>query len=96
VHLPHGYQNGVLLPHVAAFNRGSVAPATVAEIDELDALYATIGFGKRFEDGELSEADVELMVAAALSNPFRENNRRAADADDLHRLLAAAAAPPAG
>jgi len=53
VHLPHGYQNGVLLPHVAAFNRGAVAEAAVAEIDSLAALYDAIGFEARFADGEV-------------------------------------------
>jgi hypothetical protein len=29
------------------------------------------------------------MVAAAMANPFRENNRRVKDADELRALLAA-------
>ena len=46
----------------------------------------TIGFRAGFEPGELSDAGAQMMVAAALSNPFRENNRRAADADDWFTL----------
>ena len=92
VHLAHGYQNGVLLPHVAAFNRVVVAPATAAEIDRLGGLYDEIGVRSRFEAGELEAADAELMVAAAMSNPFRDNNRREAGPADLRALLAAAGA----
>ena len=78
VRLAHGYQNGVLLPHVAAFNRDHVAPAVVAEIDALADLYAHLGFSDRFGRGELGDEGADAMVAAAMSNPFRENNRRAA------------------
>jgi alcohol dehydrogenase class IV len=85
VHLPHGYQNGVLLPHVAAFNREFVAPAVVTEIDALEPLYREIGFDPRFETGEI---DIDAMVAAAMDNPFRENNRRESGEDELRELLA--------
>jgi alcohol dehydrogenase class IV len=87
VHMPHGQQNGVLLPHVAHFNREMVAPEVAAEIDALDALYAEIGFVARFEPGEI---DADAMVAAAMENPFRENNRRDAGEEELRVLLAAA------
>jgi alcohol dehydrogenase class IV len=92
VHLAHGYQNGVLLPHVSAFNRGSVAPAVAEEIDALSGLYAEIGFEPRFGAAEVSTAGVEAMVSAALSNPFRENNRREAREAELRALLDAAGA----
>jgi alcohol dehydrogenase class IV len=92
VHLPHGYQNGVLLPHVAGFNREFVADAVVAEIDALAGLYAEIGFEARFADGELSAEGAAAMVAAAMDNPFRANNRREAGEDELRDLLVAAAA----
>jgi alcohol dehydrogenase class IV len=85
VHLPHGYQNGVLLPHVAAFNRDFVAPAVVAEIDALEDLYAEIGFDARFAPDAV---DVDAMVAAAMDNPFRDNNRREAGEAELRELLA--------
>jgi len=82
----------VLLPHVAAFNREHVAPAVAAEIDALDGLYEAVGAPSRFAAGELTAGDAGLMVAAALGNPFRDNNRRPAGPDDLRRLLAAAGA----
>jgi alcohol dehydrogenase class IV len=81
VHLPHGYQNGVLLPHVARFNGAE---------EELDGLYAQIGFEARFRPGELSAQDVAAMVAAAMSNPFRANNVRESDETDLRTILARA------
>jgi alcohol dehydrogenase class IV len=93
VHLAHGYQNGVLLPHVAAFNRPRVGAAAASEIDELEALYREIGFRESFAREELSARDGELMVAAAMSNPFRDNNLRAAGEADLRDLLAGAGAP---
>ncbi len=92
VHLAHGYQNGVLLPHVAAFNRGMVAPPVAAEIDSLAALYEEIGFAARFGPGEVGEAGAAAMVAAAMANPFRENNRREAGEDELRELLRVAGA----
>jgi alcohol dehydrogenase class IV len=92
VHLAHGYQNGVLLPHVAGFNREFVAGPVVAEIDALAALYEEIGFDARFAAGEVSAAGAEAMVAAAMDNPFRLNNRREAGEDELRELLAAAGA----
>jgi len=81
VHLPHGYQNGVLLPHVARFNDAG---------EQLDELYAQIGFEARFRPGELSARDVDAMVAAAMSNPFRGNNVRASDEADVRAILARA------
>jgi alcohol dehydrogenase class IV len=92
VHLPHGYQNGVLLPHVAGFNRDFVAEPVVAEIDALAALYGGIGFDARFGAGEVSAAGAEAMVAAAMDNPFRLNNRCEAGEGELRELLAAAGA----
>ena len=81
VHLPHGYQNGVLLPHVARFNGAG---------HELDELYAEIGFEARFRRGELSARDLDAMVAAAMSNPFRANNVRESGETDLREILARA------
>jgi len=79
VALPHGYQNGVLLPHVARFNGAE---------EDLDGLYAEIGFEARFRPGELSARDLDAMVAAAMSNPFRANNIRESDETDLRAILA--------
>jgi alcohol dehydrogenase class IV len=92
VHLAHGYQNGVLLPHVAAFNRDLVAEPVAAEIDALAELYGEIGFEARFGAGEVSVAGAAAMFAAAMDNPFRLNNRREADEEELRELLAAAGA----
>jgi alcohol dehydrogenase class IV len=96
VHLAHGCQNGILLPHVAAFNRSAVGAQAASEIDALDALYRAIGFGTSFARDELSAHDGERMLAAAMSNPFRANNLRAAEESDLRALLARAGAPLAG
>jgi alcohol dehydrogenase class IV len=92
VKLPHGYQNGVLLPHVAEYNLPVLDRAAADEVARLPALMAQVGFQPRFAPGELAEADVEAMIAAALSNPFAENNRRPAGEADLRGLLAAAGA----
>jgi alcohol dehydrogenase class IV len=92
VHLPHGYQNGVLLPAVAAFNRAAARPAAVAAIERLPALYERIGFEARFSPGEVGPAGVEAMVAAALANPFRQNNCRLASEGELREILTSAGA----
>jgi alcohol dehydrogenase class IV len=93
VHLPHGYQNGVLLPHVAAFNRPALGPEAIPAVDRLEPLYRQIGFAPRFAPGELSAEKSERMVSAALEHPFAPNNVRAASEDDLWQILAGAGAP---
>ncbi|HEX3736953.1 MAG TPA: iron-containing alcohol dehydrogenase, partial [Solirubrobacterales bacterium] len=90
VHLPHGYQNGVLLPHVAAFNEPELSDPARREIEHLPALLAEVGFTARFKPGELDDEGAASMVAAALQNPFTANNLRPADEADLRALLAAA------
>jgi alcohol dehydrogenase class IV len=90
VRLAHGYQNGVLLPHVAEFNRPLLRPAVGVEVDGLPSLYERIGFAPRFAAGDLSPADVDAMIAAALANPFRESNCRVAIAADLRAIVSAA------
>jgi alcohol dehydrogenase class IV len=90
VHLPHGYQNGVLLPHVAAFNEPVLSDPARREIEQLPALLDEVGFTARFGPGELDDEGAASMVAAALQNPFTANNLRAADEADLRGLLAAA------
>jgi alcohol dehydrogenase class IV len=92
VTLPHGYQNGVLLPHVAAFNRAVVPPAAIPYLDGLAELYDNLDFAAQFAPGEVDEAAAQLMIDAALGNPFRLNNRRKADESDLRALLAEAGA----
>ncbi len=44
VHLAHGYQNAVLLPAVAAFNRPELRPAAAAAADRVERLYQEIDF----------------------------------------------------
>jgi alcohol dehydrogenase class IV len=90
VHLPHGYQNGVLLPHVASFNEAALGDAARREIDHLPGLLDEVGFKARFAPGELGDEGAASMVAAALQNPFTANNVREADESDLRDLLAAA------
>ncbi|MGH2874831.1 MAG: iron-containing alcohol dehydrogenase [Solirubrobacteraceae bacterium] len=92
VRLAHGRQNGVLLPHVAAFNRPMLRPGVARIVDGLAGLYDRIGFEARFADGELGPGDADAMVGAALANPFRELNCRPADESDLRALVRAAGA----
>jgi alcohol dehydrogenase class IV len=92
VHLPHGYQNGVLLPHVAAFNESVLSDPVRREIAHLPALLEEVGFAARFGPDELDDEGAASMVAAALQNPFTANNLRAAEEPDLRGLLAAARA----
>jgi alcohol dehydrogenase len=93
VHVPHGRQNGVLLPHVAAFNAPVVSDEAAAEIGHLDDLYERIGFPASFAAEEVGPAEVEHMVVAGMRNAFRQNNRRLAEEGDIRRLLAQAGAP---
>lgn len=90
VELAHGYQNGVLLPHVAAFNLPLLEGAARTEVEALPALLAELGVEPRFATGELDDAGAEAMVAAALENPFTANNLREAGEADLRAILAAA------
>lgn len=90
VHVPHGRQNTVLLPHVARFNLPVVGEAAREEIELLDGLYDALGLEPRWRPGELEPGAEEQMVAAALANPFHANNRRPASPEDLRAILAAA------
>lgn len=92
VHLPHGYQNGVLLPHVAAFNEPALTDAARHEIAHLPSLLDEVAFTPRFAPDELTDDAAASMVAAALQNPFTANNLREADEPALRALLAAARA----
>jgi len=92
VTLAHGYQNGVLLPHVAAFNRTEVGSRAAAHLDALESVYELVGFEPRFGPGEVGPAEASQMIAAALGNPFRLNNRRLAEEAELRDLLAVAGA----
>jgi alcohol dehydrogenase class IV len=87
VHLPHGYQNGVLLGAVAHFNQPALRPEVQELTARLSELYTRIGFADQFAPGELTADGVEAMVSAALANPFRRNNCRIAEEDDLRAIL---------
>ena len=95
VRLPHGLQNGVLLPHVAAFNRAVVSPEASAEVEALGPLLDAVAFVPRFNAADLPADAADAMTTAALGNPFRDNNRRSADRRQLQKLLAAAGVPAA-
>ncbi len=90
VHISHGRQNTVLLPHVAAFNEPVVDDATRREITALGELYTALGIEPRWRPGELDAADGESMIQAALASPFHANNRRLASEAELRAILAGA------
>lgn len=92
VHLPHGLQNGALLPHVADFNRHVLEPDARAEAEALPSLYEELGVPSRFKSGALPAHAADAMVAAALDNPFRANNRRGTTSWQLRDLVTAAGA----
>jgi alcohol dehydrogenase class IV len=92
VRLPHGYQNGVLLPHAVELNRATVSEPAAAEMAHLPELYEAIGFVPRFAAREVSTQDADTMVDVALENPFLGNNRRPLARADLRRLMALASA----
>jgi alcohol dehydrogenase class IV len=92
VHVPHGRQNSVLLPHVAAFNLSVVGSETRREIEQLDDLYRSLGLEARWRPGELEPHAADRMIETTLINPFHANNRRDASEDDLRAILAATGA----
>ena len=93
VHLPHGYQNAVLMPHVAAFNRSAMPERARAEVDRILPLYKRIGFDPHFRPGELDAVQAESMIQIALAAPLSANNVRQATAGQLRDIVAAAGAP---
>jgi alcohol dehydrogenase class IV len=93
VHLAHGYQNAVLMPHVAAFNRPAMPERAQAVVDQLLPLYEEIGFDPHFRDGELAADSAESMIQVALAVPLSANNIRDTGDADLRDILTAAGAP---
>jgi len=91
VHLPHGLQNGVLLPHVARFDAELSDPAVAELVAELPRLYDALGFEARFPAGSVGPVEIEAMVTASTGHPFRLNNGREATDDELRTLLTGAA-----
>lgn len=96
ISLSHGYQNGVLLFHVARYNQPVLGAAAAAEIEALPALYDALGCEPRFRPGEVDDDGVERMVRVTLDDPYGEeflqNNKREAGEPELRELLAAAGA----
>lgn len=88
--LPHGRQNGILLPHVAAFNDPLVDPETRALAAELPGLYDRLGFTPTFPAG----TDAAAMIQASRGHELRRNNRRPAQDHELLTLLVDAGATP--
>lgn len=87
VTLAHGYQNGVLLPWVADFNRPAVRSWVRDEIDRVRPLYGRIGFEPRFAAEEIDGSAAEAMVRVALASPLSDNNARAPEPADLRTVL---------
>lgn len=86
IRIPHGRQNTVLLPVVAAFNRGVVSAGVTTEIDLLDRLYEEAGIPTGFEQQELIPHAAQAMVDAARESPFRSNNLRETSEEQLTEL----------
>lgn len=87
VRLPHGYQNGSLLLHVADFNAQLLDPAHRRYVERIAQLYLEIGFPGQFAAGELDEFSATAMVAASSGHPFRANNIRPSTDGELRSLL---------
>jgi len=92
IHLPHGYQTGILLTHVADFNSPVLDVATRALVDEVSDLYSLVGFPTRFLPGEVTAAQVATVAEAAHGSGFYLNNIRESAASDLVSILQAAGA----
>ncbi|TXN29470.1 iron-containing alcohol dehydrogenase family protein [Lacisediminihabitans profunda] len=87
VHIAHGLQNGILLPHVALFNAEVTTAAARVLVSQLDSLYARIGFTATFSGGAVGPEESEAMIAASTGHPFRKNNLREATDDELRSIL---------
>jgi alcohol dehydrogenase class IV len=93
VHLPHGYQNAVMMPYVSLYNRDHV-PARVAGLfDRILPLYRELDFDPHFQPGELDAEAAESMVRVALAVPLSANNVRTPTEVDVRELLIEAGAP---
>lgn len=86
MHIAHGRQNGVALPHVAHFNQPLLSVAAASEVDLIHPFYDAIDAPVRFRPDEVPEGAAEAMVTAALASPLLANNVRPADSDQLLEL----------
>lgn len=93
VHVPHGRQNGILLPHVARFNRAVSDADTRQLVSRLDALYRELDFPARYPADSLDSGSAPAMIAAATGSPLRANNKRETSNDQLLQILAEAGVP---
>jgi alcohol dehydrogenase class IV len=84
VDLPHGLQNGILLPQIAQFNREVLSVEGREIVDRLPELYDLIKFDSRLD---LGSAEVESMIEASRGHVFRQNNARESTDEELRRLL---------
>lgn len=85
VHLPHGQQNGVLLPRVADVNWASLDDVSKRLVDRLPGLYEQIGFEAQFDPD--ASVDAEAMIRASQGHAFRINNAQEVTDADLRVLL---------
>jgi len=92
IHVPHGRQNGIVLPIVAEFNRPLLSDAARAEIDRIDEFYDAISAVRAYAPEDLPANALDAMVAAASSSPLRANNIRETSDEELRELAAAAVA----
>jgi alcohol dehydrogenase class IV len=93
---PHGRANGVLLPWVAAFNRGTLGARALAETERILPLYERIGFEPSLRPGDLAEEDLPSVIGVALDSPLHHNNSRHATAGELEEILVSAGAQVRG
>lgn len=94
IRLPHGLRNGIVLPFVAEFNAPLLDAEVTALLDRIRPFYDRIGFTPSFEPYAIGPDGIEAMVAATVGHPFRANNIRSSQDDELRDLLAAAGATP--
>lgn len=87
VHLAHGYQNGALLLHVAAYNEPFLDAPTRQLVAAAARLYETIGCKTGFAPADTTVAERAAFLAAADGHAFRANNLRPSTDDDLHAIL---------
>lgn len=93
VHLPHGRRTGLMLPHVAEFNRPAIDDArTLRLLAQIEPFFERIGFEASFPEGSAGPEELEAMVVASAGHPFRSNNIREASDDEIRSLLRAAGA----
>jgi alcohol dehydrogenase class IV len=94
VRLPHGLQNGVLLPHVGWFNEPTISEPARRLLPKIEALYARLAFVPSFPTVTSDVISAESMIRATHGHPFRANNRRPPSDAELEKLLIRAGATP--